>query len=141
MMIFIVINARSLKQSDENNILLRLHGHKKNFDWHFSLALTIALMVALTIADDKDVASQGKKWSSGSRRLLDGGERSLKTYFIMHLFRTEVNVTQLSKDSNLVLGGMAASSNILFSLTWKKMCPSRAWIKATVGSGKNRRRK
>ena len=67
-------------------------------------ALTIAVMVALTIADDKDVASQGKKWSSGSRRLLDGGERSLKTYFIMHLFRTEVNVTQLSKDSNLVMG-------------------------------------
>ena len=103
-------NNISQPQSDENNILLRLLGHKENFDWHFSLALTvmvaltIAMMVALTIADDKDVASQGKKWSSGSRRLLDGGERSLKTYFIMHLFRTEVNVTQLSKDSNLVMG-------------------------------------
>ena len=100
----LLANNISLPQSDENNILLRLLGHKENFDWHFSLALTIAVMVALTIADDKDVASQGKKWSSGSRRLLDGGERSLKTYFIMHLFRTEVNVTQLSKDSNLVMG-------------------------------------
>ena len=92
----LLANNISLPLSDENNILLRLLGHKENFDWHFSLALTIA--------DDKDVASQGKKWSSGSRRLLDGGERSLKTYFIMHLFRTEVNVTQLSKDSNLVMG-------------------------------------
>ena len=108
----LLANNISLPQSDENNILLRLLGHKENFDWHFSLALTIALMVALTIAvmvvltiaDDKDVAGQGKKWSSGSRRLLDGGERSLKTYFIMHLFRTEVNVIQLSKDSNLVMG-------------------------------------
>ena len=96
----LLANNISLPQSDENNILLRLLGHKENF----SLALTIAVMVALTIADDKDIASQGKKWSSGSRRLLDGGERSLKTYFIMHLFRTEVNVTQLSKDSNLVMG-------------------------------------
>ena len=77
----LLANNISLPQSDENNILLRLLGHKENFDWHFSLALTV--MVALTIADDKDVASQGKKWSSGSRRLLDGGERSLKTYFIM----------------------------------------------------------
>ena len=77
----LLANNISLPLSDENNILLRLHGHKKNFDWHFSLALTV--MVALTIADDKDVAGQGKKWSSGSRRLLGGGERSLKTYFIM----------------------------------------------------------
>ena len=75
----LLANNISLPQSDENNILLRLLGHKENF----SLALTIAVMVVLTIADDKDVASQGKKWSSGSRRLLDGGERSLKTYFIM----------------------------------------------------------
>ena len=60
--------------SDENNISLRLLGHEENFDWHFSLARTTAVMVALTIADDKDVASQGKKWSSGSRRLLGGGE-------------------------------------------------------------------
>ena len=79
----LLANNISLPQSDENNILLRLLGHKENFDWHFSLALTIAVMVVLTIADDKDVAGQGKKWSSGSRRLLDGGERSLKTYFIM----------------------------------------------------------
>ena len=95
----LLANNISLPQSDENNILLRLLGHKENFD-----SLALAVMVALTIADDKNVASQGKKWSSGSRRLLGGGERSLKTYFIMHLFRTEVNVTQLSKDSNLVMG-------------------------------------
>ena len=104
----LLANNISQPQSDENNILLRLLGHKENFSLALTIAvmvaLTIAMMVALTIADDKDVASQGKKWSSGSRRLLDGGERSLKTYFIMHLFRTEVNVTQLSKDSNLVMG-------------------------------------